>query len=312
MPEVIVLGSANVDFTVRADRLPRPCETVTGGDFMVSFGGKGANQALAALKAGAGVVFLSRIGRDTYGDLLYEHLVEEGLDPAGLLRDPEAPAGVALIAVDRAGNNQIIIAPGSNKRFTVEDVRSLEPLLEKGSILLAQLEIPLPTTLYALESAKSRGMTTILNPAPFVPLPTKWYPFIDILTPNEREASDLTGIEVIGPEDAERAASVLCSRGCPTVIITLGAQGSLLGHGEAFRLLPPFQVDAVDSVAAGDAFNGALAAALGEHQSLAEAVHFANAAGALCTTKRGAQESLPVRGEIERLLAAGSQEATRP
>jgi ribokinase len=305
MSRVVIVGSANTDLPARADRLPRPGETVTDGEFMVSFGGKGANQALAALKAGAEVTLLAKIGQDTYGNLLHNHLVKAGIGRRGLLRDPEVPAGVALIAVDQAGNNQIVVAPGSNKRFTVEDLRVLEPLLQGGAIFLAQMEIPLPTIQYALKSAKSQGMTTILNPAPFVPLSSECYSFIDVLTPNEREASDLTGIEVTGLDEAKKAASVLRSRGCPTVIITLGAQGSLLCQEETILVFPSFPVHAIDSVAAGDAFNGALAAALSERQSLREAVRFANAAGALCTTKRGAQESLPTRREIEQLMAAG-------
>jgi ribokinase len=302
MLKVIVVGSANTDLTVRAERLPRPGETITGDEFMVSYGGKGANQALAALKAGAPVTLFAKIGTDAYGNLLYDHLVESGLPREGLLRDRQAIGGLALIAIDRAGSNQIIIIPGSNGRFLVEDLQSLEPLLEAGSPLLTQLEVPIPTVEYVLRLAKNRGMTTILDPAPVAPLSPSTYASVDILTPNEIEAASLTGMQVKSPSEAEKAASVLLSRGCRVVIITLGSQGALLSHAEGFQFFPPLPVASVDTVAAGDAFNGALAAALAAGQSLHEAVRFANAAGALSTTKRGAQESLPEKEEIEELL----------
>ncbi|RMF87841.1 MAG: ribokinase [Nitrospinota bacterium] len=299
---IVVLGSANTDLTVKADRLPRPGETVTGGEFMVSYGGKGANQALAALKVGATVHLLAKIGTDAYGNLLYEHLIRSGLPPEGLVRDPEAPAGVALIAIDREGNNQIIVAPGSNWRFSVQDLQALTLFPAGTSLLLTQLEIPLPTVEQGLRLARAQGITTILNPAPATPLPSSIYPLVDILTPNEREAGDLAGMEVTGLEEAERAAAVLQSRGCRQVIVTLGAQGALLYSGGRGEHFPAFPVQAIDTVAAGDAFNGALAAALAMHRPLSEAIRFANAAGALSTTQRGAQESLPAREAIEQLM----------
>ena len=303
MAHIVVLGSANTDLTVKADRLPRPGETVSGGEFMVSYGGKGANQALAALKAGAAVLFLAKIGTDTYGNLLYEHLLCSGFAAEGLLRDPEVPAGVALIAIDRQGNNQIIVAPGSNHRFTVEDLQTCTPFPADTALLLTQLEIPIPTVEQGLRLARSQGIMTILNPAPAVPLPSSIYPLVDILTPNEREAGELVAREVTSLTDAENAAALLHSRGCRAVIITLGAQGALLYDGERGVHFPPFAVQAIDTVAAGDAFNGALAAALALHRPLDEAIRFANAAGALATTRRGAQESLPTKGAIEQLLA---------
>jgi len=302
MSRVIVVGSANTDLTVKADRLPRSGETVFGDELMVSHGGKGANQALAALRAGAEVNLLAKIGTDAYGNLLYDHLIRSGLAPGGLLRDRVKPAGLALIAIDREGANQIIAIPGSNGHFTVDDLCSLEPCLETGSFLLTQLEIPIPTVEYALRLAKTRGMTTILDPAPVYPIPGTVYSSVDILTPNEREAGSLTEMVVQTPSEAEKAALVLLSRGCRTVIVTLGARGALLCHAEGVEFFPAFPVCSVDSVAAGDAFNGALAAALVRGESLAKAIRFANAAGALATTRRGAQESLPTRREIMRLL----------
>ena len=302
MSRVIVVGGANTDLTVKASHLPRSGETVFGDEFAVSYGGKGANQALAALKAGAPVAFLARIGTDTYGKRLYDHLVRSGLPPEGLVRDSDHPAGLALIALDREGNNQIIVVPGSNNRLNVEDLRSCEPLMREGSLLLTQLEIPFPTVKHALRLAKDHGMTTILDPAPARSLPETIYGMVDILTPNEIEAGSLTGIPVNTPSDAEKAASVLRSRGCASVIITMGSQGALLSWAEEVRFFPAFHVVSIDTVAAGDAFNGALAAALAEGRVLSEALSFAMAAGALSTTKRGAQESLPTRKDIEGVL----------
>ena len=302
MPRVIVLGSANTDLTVKADRLPRSGETVFGDEFVVSYGGKGANQALAALKAEASVTLLARIGTDTYGNMLYDHLVRSGLPSDGLLRDSNHPGGLALIALDKAGNNQIIVIPGSNGRLAVEDLRSLEPHLKGGSVLLTQLETPLPTVKHALRLAKNHGMTTILDPATARSLPETIYAWVDILTPNEVEAESITGVVVKEPSDAEKASSLLRSRGCASVIVTMGARGALLSSGEGVTLFPAFRVSPIDTVAAGDAFNGALAAALAEGRVFSEAVRFATAAAALSTTKRGAQESLPTRAEIEQLL----------
>lgn len=299
---VIVVGSANTDLTVKTEHLPRLGETVTGDEFMVSYGGKGANQALAALKAGAGVTFLAKIGTGQYGNLLYDHLIQSGLPSKGLLRDETKPAGLALIMVDKEGRNQIVIVPGSNGHFVVEDVQSFEPLLRTGSLLLTQLEIPLPTVEHALRLAKARGMTTILDPAPVSPLPPSVYSLVDILTPNEIEAGSLTERGIETSAEAEKAASILLSRGCRTVIITLGARGALLSRAEGVELFPPFPIRPVDTVGAGDAFNGALAAALACGKSLPEAIRFANAAGALSTTRRGAQESLPEKTEVEHLL----------
>ena len=302
MSRVIVVGSANTDLTVKASRLPGLGETVFGDEFMVSYGGKGANQALAALKAGASVTLVAKIGTDIYGDRLCDHLVRSGLPLGGLIRDSGHPAGVALIVLDQEGNNQIIVVPGSNNRLNLEDLGSCEPLMTAGAFLLTQLEIPLPTVKHALRLAKNHGMTTILDPAPARSLPETIYALVDILTPNEVEAGHLTGISVNTPSDAEKAASILCSRGCVSVIITMGNQGALLSSAEGVTHFPALRVFSIDTVAAGDAFNGALVAALAEGRVLSEAVRLATAAGALATTKRGAQESLPTREEIEEAL----------
>jgi ribokinase len=302
-PHILVIGSANVDFTVKVERLPQLGETVSGGDFLLSYGGKGANQALAAHLAGAPVFMIARIGRDTNGELLYQHLTAVGLNPQGLLRDPEVPAGVALIMVDSQGHNLIAAAPGSNRRLSVADVQALEAKAFPGGILLTQLETPSETVEYGLRRALEAGMTTVLNPAPGRPLREDFLALPHIITPNETEASLLSGITVTDLDTARQAGDRLLAMGCQTVIITLGAQGALLARRGEVRHFPAFPVTPVDATAAGDAFSGTLAAALFEGLVLDQAIVRANAAGALCVTKRGAQEALPTRQEIEALLA---------
>jgi ribokinase len=302
---ILVIGSANVDFTVKVERLPQAGETVSGGDFLLSYGGKGANQALAAHLAGAPVFMIARLGRDPNGESLYRHLTAAGLGSHGLWRDDEAPSGVALIMVDPQGHNLIATAPGSNRRLTVADVQSLDSSAFTGSVLLTQLETPLETVEYGLRRAVQAGMTTILNPAPGRPLPEDFLSLTHIITPNETEASLLSGVAVTDLDTARQAGERLLAMGCQTVIITLGAQGSLLVRRGEVRHFPPFPVTPVDTTAAGDAFNGVLAAALFEGLALEHAIVRANAAGALCVTKRGAQEALPMRQEIEALLQGG-------
>jgi ribokinase len=301
-PHILVIGSANVDFTVKVERLPQVGETVSGGDFLLSYGGKGANQALAAHLAGAPVFMIAKLGRDSNGESLYRHLTGAGLSAQGLLRDDEVSSGVALIMVDPQGHNLIATAPGSNRRLTVADVRALGSSVFTGPIFLTQLETPLDTVEYGLRGALEAGMTTILNPAPGRPLREDFLALAHIITPNETEASLLSGVAVIDLETAQRAGERLLAMGCQTVIITLGAQGSLLVRWGEVRHFQPFAVTPVDTTAAGDAFNGVLAAALFEGFTLEHAIVRANAAGALCVTKRGAQEALPTRQEIEALL----------
>ena len=296
MSKVIVVGSANLDFTVAVDRLPRPGQTVLGGEFSRSFGGKGANQAVAAKRAGADVVLLTKLGNDPNGWLIEQHLLSVGLPKEGILPDPARPTGVALIVVDRTGQNQIAVAPGSNQSLGVDDVRHATSLIAGGNVLLVQLEVPLDTVVEALRIAKAHGLTTILNPAPAVPLSTEVLKLVDVLTPNEGEAELLSG-----QDDPDEAARVVLYKGARAVVVTLGERGALLRDAETQREFPAFSVHAVDTTGAGDAFSGALACALAEGQAMEDAIVFANAAGALATTKRGAQDSLPTRADIGRL-----------
>jgi ribokinase len=302
MPKVVVIGSANVDLTVRVDRLPEPGETVSGGEFYTSFGGKGANQAVAALRAGAEVRFSAKVGHDQNGDAIIRNLEGLGVTAEGILRDTSLPSGVALIMVDRAGNNAIAVAPGSNRAFTEQDIHRAEEALSWGEVLLIQLEIPQPAVSEALYLAKAHDLVTILNPAPAHSVPREILSLVDILTPNETEAALLTGMRVEGPEQAARAGKELMELGCAQVITTLGKDGCCWVGKDIARVFPSFQVIGVDSTAAGDAFNGALACAIAEGRSMDEAIRFASAAGALTVTRKGAQDSLPAKDEIARLL----------
>jgi ribokinase len=302
MRKVVVIGSANVDLTIRVERLPQLGETVSGGEFYTSFGGKGANQAVAAHKAGAEVRFLAKVGCDQNGEAIIKNLEALGLTSDGILTDESRHSGVALIMVDRMGNNTIAVAPGSNRNLTEEDIHGAESDISWGEVLLIQLEVPMLTVKEALRLAKAHGLRTILNPAPARRLPEEIVALVDILTPNEIEAGTLTGDMAEDLNEATRAASKLLESGAGHVIITLGERGACWVQRDRVQAFPAFPVAAVDSTAAGDAFNGALALALAEERPMQEAISFANAGGALTVTKKGAQDSLPTREEIAYLL----------
>lgn len=303
MPAVVVVGSANVDFTVQVDRAPKPGETVFGRNLLISFGGKGANQAVAALRAGAAVAFVGKVGQDQHGEQIRTHLETVGIGKVGLISDDSCATGVAFILVEPDGRNQIVVASGCNYHLTPAEIEARDHLLT-GEILLLQLETPVETVFLALRRAKEKGMQTILNPAPATRLPQEVFPLVDLLTPNETEATTLTGVAVKDRGGAEEAGAKLLAMGCGGVIITLGADGALWMSKDGAQHFPGFCVQPVDSTAAGDAFNGALAAALAEGSALEEAIPFANAAGAVATTRRGAQESLPGRTAILALVSS--------
>lgn len=302
MARVVVVGSCNCDLTIRVDHLPGVGETVSDGEFLQCFGGKGANQALAACLAGAEVGFACKLGRDSFGDNYRQALISFGIDPVGLLQDDSLPTGVALILVDRTGKNQIAVAPGANRHLLPQDILSLRDVLIHGQVLLVQLEIPLETVHFVLEVAKDRGMTTVLDPAPARPLPSEILSLVDLITPNEMEVEHLTGLRAKDLQEVDLACQHLLSLGVKGAIVTLADQGAFLYSEDQRKHFPAYTVPGVDSTAAGDAFNGTLACALAEGKSLPEAVAWANAAGALATTKLGAQPSLPSRSEIEALF----------
>ncbi|PTS91624.1 ribokinase, partial [Pedobacter sp. HMWF019] len=278
--------------------IPVPGETVLGGSFFMNPGGKGANQAVAVARLGGDVTFVSKMGNDVFGKQSFQLMDKEGIDTRYIVSDEELPSGVALITVDASGENSIVVAQGANGNLLVSDIEPALNEIEQFSILLLQLEIPMSTVEFITFKASEKNILVILNPAPATKLSDRLLQHIDIITPNESEASILSGIAVTDVESAKKAAQVIHELGIKSVIITLGPLGALvLDHG-AFHLVPAKQVETVDSTAAGDVFNGGLAVALAEGKSLVEAVDFACEAAAFSVTRLGAQSSIPHRNEL--------------
>src|SRR5579859_841671 len=298
---VIVVGSSNTDMIVRADRLPLPGETVLGGDLSTAAGGKGANQAVAAARVGAQVTLVARLGDDMFGKQTLAAFRREGLDLRYVQQDAGTPSGVALIVVGPGGQNIIAVAPGANRNLTPADVAAAQPAIAQARVMVLQLEIPIHTVLAAALAARGAGLIVVLNPAPAEALPAALYEAVDILTPNEHEAAQLAGV---APDEPEAAAAALLARGVGVVIVTLGAAGVVVGRrGQLPQRVPGFRVQPVDSTAAGDAFNGGLAAALARGDELEAAVRYAQAVAAISVTRAGAQPSLPSGAEVAEFLA---------
>ncbi len=299
-PKVVVVGSVNTDMVVKAQRIPSPGETITGGTFVMPPGGKGANQAVAAARLGAKVTLVAKVGDDLLGKQSVENFEKEGIDTEYILTDPRSHTGVALILVDAEGENIISVAPGANFEITPEEVEAAAERIRSADAVLLQLEIPLPAVATAARLAAEAGVPVILDPAPAAPLDDALLANVAYLTPNESEAQRLTGIAVDNEPSARRAAENLLARGVRHVIVTLGSKGALLAGGERMRLIASRPVEATDSTAAGDAFNGGLAAALGRGAALEDAVAEACLVGALSATRMGAQPSLPGREQLRR------------
>ena len=301
---ILSFGSLNLDLVTQTPHLPTPGETVLGTHFMTAPGGKGANQAVAAARLGIPAQMVGRVGGDDFGQILLQSLNAAGVKTEGVKIDETTHSGVAAIAVDSNGENHIIVVPGANGRVDSSDVKRLTQWLPTSQILMMQLEIPLPIVQQAAQSAHQAGVTVILDPAPAQStLAEEFYPLIDILTPNQVEAEQLVGFPVHDPKTAAQAATIFQQRGVKTVIIKLGGQGALCSTaGDTFHI-PAFPVNAVDTVAAGDAFNGGFAAGLAEGLSLRQAVIRGNAVAAISVTKVGAQPSMPDRSELAALLS---------
>ncbi len=310
MKNILVVGSSNTDMIIKVPRIPRPGETVLGGDFSMAPGGKGANQAVAAARAGGRVTFIARVGDDVFGQQALGNFGSDGIDLRFVRRDGRAPSGVALINVGRDGENSISVASGANALLSPDDVRGAGEAFDGADVLLLQLETPIETVQAAAGMASARGIPVILNPAPARPLEADLLAMAGVLTPNGTEAEILTGVRIDGREDVKKAASVLRARGPRLVVVTLGDQGCYAAGEEFEGFVPAFKVRPVDTTAAGDVFNGALAVALAEKRPLGDALRFASAAAALSVTRPGAQPSAPARAEIEEFLAAGPE--TRP
>jgi ribokinase len=301
--KIVVIGSSNTDMVVRTPAIPRPGETVLGGEFFMAPGGKGANQAVAAARAGGEVYFIARIGDDVFGRQSLDGFVRDGIRVDYLVKDKAAPSGVALIIVGPDGENSIAVASGANARLAVEDVARARPVIASADVVLTQLESPPDAVRQAIEAAAAAAVPVILNPAPARELGDDILSRTSYLTPNETEAEILTGITLIKKSDLAKAADLLLAKGVKAVLITLGAKGVFVATTAKKEIVPAFKIIPVDTTAAGDAFNGALAVALAEGRPLLEAARFANAAAALAATRMGAQPSLPLRAEIEKLLA---------
>lgn len=301
-PRILVVGSSNTDMIARVPRIPQPGETILGGEFITAAGGKGANQAVAAARAGGEVTFIARVGKDMFGERALAGFARDRIKVRFIQRDSRRPSGVALIFVSESGENSIAVAPGANAQLSPADVKRAETEFKRADVLLTQLETPLPAVIAAVKLAASNRVLTILNPAPARALPDNLLKHVSILTPNENEAELLTGITVTSENSGIRAAAKLLARGIKTVIITLGSKGALVASEESSCIVPGFKVKPVDTTAAGDVFNGALALALAEGFDLRAAVRFANAAAAISVTRMGAQPSAPTRKEILALL----------
>jgi ribokinase len=302
-PRVSVVGSFNVDLVFGAPRLPERGETLAGSAFGMFIGGKGANQAVAAARAGARVDMIGRLGDDAFGRDVLGALEEEGVGLRNVVRDPHEGTGVAGIVVEPHGGNAIIVVPRANMRLTEQDVRKARGAIAASDVLLLQLEVPLEASLAAAKIARQAGVRVLLNPAPAQTLPDALYALVDVLTPNESETLFLTGTPATTREGAFDAARALAARGVKDVLLTLGERGALvLERGQEPVLVSSPAVEAVDTTAAGDAFCGALGVALAEGKPLVDAARFACAAGALACTVMGAGPSLPRRERIEELL----------
>ncbi len=300
--DIVVLGSLNVDFVVRADVRPGAGETVTGGDFRLHPGGKGANQAVAASRAGGKVAMAGRIGDDVFSGVLTKSLLEAGVR-GDLVRVVQGtPTGCAFIVVDRKGENSIVVVPGANGTVTREDVDAAGAVLEKARVLMLQLEIPLDVVEHAARKAHDAGAIVMLDPAPPASLPPELLRSVDIITPNEHEAEFLTGRKIVDLKSARLAASDLVSMGIGKAIVKMGARGLVYASENQIEHIPGHPVQVVDTTAAGDTFAGALAVAICEGRPAGEACRFANAAAALSVTRAGAQPSMPWRDEIDRFL----------
>lgn len=299
---IVVIGSLNMDMVVRTNRAPNAGETLMGQAFALSPGGKGANQAVAAARLGAEVSMIGRVGKDTFGSEMLEIIKQEGIHIEHISVSETEATGVASIVIEEDGENRIIVVPGANIDLFVEDIQALESVISQAEMIVLQLEMELAMSEYAIAIAHRHGIPVILNPAPARVLKDEMLGQVSYLTPNETEAGILTGMNVDSLETAEQAASILLQKGVQNVIVTLGSKGALIVNAEGAKSVPGFPVKAIDTVAAGDSFNGALAQQLVLGKTLEEAVSFANAVGALAVGKKGAIPSLPRFSEVEQFL----------
>lgn len=297
--QILVVGSSNTDMVIKAAHLPRPGETILGGTFFMNPGGKGANQAVAIARLGGPVTFICKTGSDIFGYQSQQLFEEEGINTSYIFSDPEHPSGVALITVDEQAENCIVVASGANANLLPSDLEKAEEAIEQADLVLMQLEVPMETVRFVADMAWEKGKKVILNPAPAHPLSAELLRRLYLITPNETEAEMISGVKITDESSAIEAARVLSGMGVQNVIITLGSKGALLYSDGKSEKVPAWKVEAVDTTAAGDVFNGALTVALSEGRDLKEATRFACKASAISVTRVGAQSSAPYRNEVD-------------
>ncbi|MDP6754927.1 MAG: ribokinase [Candidatus Marinimicrobia bacterium] len=302
MNKVTVVGSFMYDLVATASRRPKTGETLIGDSFGMFLGGKGANQAIAASRAGASVTMVGRLGNDLFGDQFLEKFSVEGIKTDFVIQDTENGTGVGMPLIDASGDNSIVIIPQANMALTVENIDKAESVIADSDVLVLQCEVPMEANKRAAEIANKNDTLVILNPAPARKIPDTLLSLVDIITPNESEAEILTDMPTETNSQAMEAAHHLLSKGVETVILTLGSRGSLLLTEKMEKRIPAYSVDVIDTTAAGDAFCGALAAILSNGSIIEEAIKIANAAGALAVTKLGAEPSLPTKKDIDQLI----------
>lgn len=297
--QILVVGSSNTDMVIKAAHLPRPGETILGGTFFMNPGGKGANQAVAIARLGGPVTFICKTGSDIFGHQSQQLFEEEGSNTSYVFSDSGNPSGVALITVDEKAENCIVVASGANANLLPSDLEKAEEAIERADLVLMQLEVPMETVCFVADIAWQKGKKVILNPAPAHPLPADLLRHLYLITPNETEAEMITGVKITDESSAGEAARALSGMGVQHVIITLGSKGALIYSNGKAEMVPALKVEAVDTTAAGDVFNGALTVALSEGRSLKEAARFACKASAISVTRVGAQSSAPYRNEVD-------------
>jgi ribokinase len=297
-PTIYVIGSSNTDMVIKSNKLPAPGETVIGGSFIMSAGGKGANQAVAAAKLGAKVLFVSKVGNDIFGKQALQGFTDVGINTDFVFTDLDNASGIALILVDENGENSISVASGANANLHFSEVEKAIDAVQAEDIVLLQLEIPIETVNKTIKFCSEKGAKVILNPAPAQKLDSKYFKYLSMITPNETESEILTGIKVTDLDTAKQAANDFHSKGILEVIITMGSKGAFYSNKDKQVLIPSPKVSAVDSTAAGDVFNGALCVAISEGQAIEEAIAFACKAASISVTRMGAQASAPTREEV--------------
>ena len=302
MPKIIVVGSSNTDMVIKADHIPRPGETVLGGNFFMNPGGKGANQAVAISRLGGEAVFITKIGRDVFGVEILNKFREEGIDTEFVAIHKSKPSGVALITLSKKAENSIVVSPGANNKLKKKNINIALEEIKKAEIILIQLEIPLKIVEHVIAIGMEYGKKVILNPAPGQKLKDGLYKDLFAITPNETEAELLTGIKIVDIKSAKKAANILRNKGVYNVIITMGEKGAYLASNDFSDIISGYKVETKDTTAAGDTFNGAFVVAINQGDQIKEAVKFANKAASLAVKKFGAQSSIPYLKDLDLLV----------